>query len=514
MTDWLDPVYDSEGMAAADRFAIRERGIASLELMEAAGRGLAEAAGALATTGGSQVIQVVCGKGNNAGDGLVAARHLAEAGYETEVLLLWPADELSPDSAANYERLPALNIVEGAAAISRVGDGALIIDAMLGTGFEGEARSPVSNAIVRIKDSLCPVVCCDVPSGVNASSGEAGLAVSGDLTVTFHGLKTGHLLNPGKGLCGRVEVIDIGIPKDAPPGDAAGRINSAILDLPPRRGAASNKFTSGRVTVVGGSKGMTGAVSLAASAAVRSGAGYASVAVPADLEAIFEIKLTEVMSAGFGETPGRLESDATQGIREHCEKAAAVVLGSGIGRGAGVDQLVVDLASSIEAPMVIDADGLGALAGKVEALASRQAATVLTPHVGEMSRLIGRTSAEVGETRLASALELARRSGSLVVLKGDDTIITDGSRIAINDLPAPGLATAGTGDVLAGVLGALLARGMEAFEAACVAVYCHSRAGGIAAAKAGSAEGVIASDVIEAMPGAMVASAPGDRGFQ
>lgn len=515
MGGWLDPVYDSDGMGRADRWAIEQAGIPSLELMEAAGRGLADKTADLAAgTRGSGPIRIVCGKGNNGGDGLVAARHLAEAGHEVEVLLLWPSEQLSPDSKANFDRLGGVEVIEGPGSVSRLPGSLLIVDAVLGTGFEGKPKSPVAEAIDAINGAGCPVVCCDIPSGTNASTGEAGQAVKGNLTVTFHELKVGHLVAPGKHLCGPVEVIDIGIPAGAPAGDAAGRINPAVLELLPRRGATSNKFTSGRVSVVGGSRGLTGAVCLAADAAIRAGAGYASVAVPFDLEPIFETKLTEVMSVGCGHIEGHLGEPALEEIVEHCREAGSVLLGSGMGRLKDTAKLVRALTGQIDSPLVLDADALGGLDGQLDLVKARSGTTVMTPHVGEMGRLLDQTAPIVNAHRLDSALTLARAAGAVVVLKGDDTIVTDGERIAINDLASPALATAGTGDVLAGVVAAFLTRGVEPFAAACAAVHTCTRAGRLAAQTVGSAEGVIASDVIAALPLSMRTAAPGDRGLE
>ncbi len=511
MASWLDPVFDARGMGAADRWAIDEGGVPSLDLMEAAGRALAESTAEVAGPG---PVRIICGKGNNGGDGLVAARHLVETGYAAEVLMLYPPDELSPDAAANYRRLIGVEIFDGAETLSRLEGAGTVIDAVLGTGFEGEAREPAAGAISAINESQATVVSCDIPSGVNASTGEATLAVKADHTVTFHGLKTGHLIAPGKHLSGAVQVVEIGFPQGAPAGDAAGRINSNVLGLPPRRGVASNKFSSGRVSVVGGSKGLTGAVCLAAEASIRAGAGYATVAVPAGLEQIFEIKLTEVMSLGCGDRWGRLGTGAKDEILEHCEGAAATVLGSGMGRHKDTGKLIRSLAAKIPGPLVIDADGLGGLDGKLDRIRERKGETVLTPHTGEMGKLLGCKSKEVETRRLQSAIDLAVDTGAVVVLKGDDTIVTDGERVAINDLSAPGLATAGTGDVLAGVVAAMVARGLEPFEAACAAVHAHSAAGRIAADQVGSAEGVIAFDVIEALPQALRAAAPDDRGLE
>jgi NAD(P)H-hydrate epimerase len=447
---------------------------------------------------------VVCGKGNNGGDGLVAARHLAESGFNVEVILFGERDELSPDSRANFDRLPEgiARVLEGQLSVSSLGG--VVIDAMLGTGFEGEPRDPVATAIVAINESGLPVVACDVPSGVNASTGEASeTVVRADRTVTFHQRKLGHLIAPGKHLCGPVEVIPIGIPEGAPPAEAGGAIRAGVLDLLPRRGADSNKFTSGRVSIVGGSRGLTGAVCLAAEAAIRAGAGYATAAVPGALEDIFEAKLTEVMTRGIGQSDHLGEGQAGE-ILEHIEGAAAVVLGSGIGRESTTATAIAAVASGCDSPLVLDADALSTFGTDLSALAGRKAPTLLTPHAGEAARLLGRESAGVSAHRLASARELARTAKAVVVLKGDDTIVTDGERVAVNTLPAPALATAGTGDVLAGIVGGFLARGLGGFEAAAAAVFAHAAAGEIATLQVGNRDGVIASDVIRAIPRAMI----------
>jgi NAD(P)H-hydrate epimerase len=242
---------------------------------------------------------------------------------------------------------------------------------------------------------------------------------------------------------------------------------------------------------------------MAASAAIRAGAGYATVAVPADLEAIFEVKLTEVMSIGCEGPEGRLGPEAAEAVLERAERAAAVVLGPGIGRSRESFELVRDLAGRIEVPLVIDADGLNALAGRLESLESREAPTVLTPHAGELARLLERESGDVSAHRLPAAREAAERSGAVMVLKGDDTIVCERYRHGVNPLGSPALATAGTGDVLSGTIAALLARGVEPFAAACCGVYAHASAGRIAAGRIGSADGVVATDVIEALPEAL-----------
>lgn len=496
MEPWLEPLYDAEGMRSVDRWAIEEVGVPSLELMEAAGRAVAETVGELALDG---PVRVVCGKGNNGGDGLVAARYLAEAGFEVEALLLWPAKELSGDAAANLERFAGEHV--SGDLTRRLADSGAVVDAIFGTGFAGEPRDPALAAIAAIDSCGAPVIACDIASGVDASSGEvAGVAVEADFTVSFHAAKLGHRVAPGKWHAGELRVAPIGIPGGAPVEPTAGAIGPAVLELPPARGPQSTKFSSGQVTIAGASRGLTGAVQMSSLAAIRAGAGYATVAVPADLETIFEGGRPEVMSVGCPGGDGCLAPASAKTLLRAFEHAAAGVLGPGLGRDPGSVELAREAVPAIEAPLVLDADGLNAFAGKLELIAVRDAPTLLTPHAGELGRLLGRSSEEISEHRLEAAREAARAASAVVVLKGDDTIVADGERLAVNVLSAPALATAGTGDVLSGIAAAMLARGLEPFAAACAAVYAHARAGRDAAQRIGAAESVIAGDVIDSIP--------------
>jgi len=376
---------------------------------------------------------------------------------------------------------------------------AAVVDAIFGTGFEGAPRQPAAGAIDAINRCGAPVVACDIASGVDASSGEVeGVAVEADLTVSFHGAKLGQRIAPGKWHTGELRVVPIGIPPAAPVEAAAGTIAPAVLALLPRRGPRSTKFSSGQVAIAGGSRGLTGAVRMSSLAAIRAGAGYATVAVPADLEAVFEAGEPEVMSVGCPGGDGCLAPASAKAILRTFERAAAGVLGPGMGRDPASVELAREVVGGIEAPLVIDADGLNAFAGSP--VAAREAATILTPHAGELGRLLGCDSEEIATHRLAAAREAARAAGAVVVLKGDDTIVSDGERVAVNAIAAPGLATAGSGDVLSGITAALLARGLEPFAAACAAVVAHARAGRDAAARIGAAESVIAGDVIDSIP--------------
>jgi ADP-dependent NAD(P)H-hydrate dehydratase / NAD(P)H-hydrate epimerase len=506
MESWLDPLYDAEGMRAIDRWAIEDQGVPSLELMEAAGRALAEAVVGLSPRG---PVRIVCGKGNNGGDGFVAARLLHELGFEVETLLLWPADEVRGDAAVNLARVES-EVLGGDEIEARLGGSGAVVDAIFGTGFSGVPREPAAAAIAAVNSCTAPVVACDVASGVDASTGEvAGAAVEADLTISFHAAKLGQLVAPGKWATGELRVAPIGIPAGAPVVPAAGLIETSVLALPPSRGARSTKFSSGQVTIAGGSRGLTGAVRMSSRAAIRGGAGYATVAVPADLQGVFATADPEVMSRAVPGGDGRFSTDSAEPLLAAFERAAAGVLGPGLGRDEGSLAAVREVALRIEAPLVIDADGLNAFAGRLDEIAARTAPTVLTPHAGELGRLLVRDSDEIEAHRLAAAREAAAASGAVVVLKGDDTIVADGERVAVNRLSAPGLATAGTGDVLSGLTAAMLAGGgLEPFAAASAAVLAHARAGREAARRLGAAESVIATDVIEAIPAGLRADGP------
>jgi NAD(P)H-hydrate epimerase len=495
LRDWLEPLPDAERMRAIDAWAINDRGVPSLELMERAGASLAGFAAELAPAG---PIVVVAGKGNNGGDGLVAARLLRDGGREVDVLFAGDPRELLGDARANLDRLPGLSplILDGPLRT----DAALIIDALLGTGATGEPHGAIAGAIDAIEACPTRVLAADVPSGVDASAGVvAGRAVSALATATFHAAKPGLWIEPGRSRAGVVHVVDIGIPAGAPLTADVGLIrDEPLLDRLPRRVVGSNKFTSGAVLIAGGSPGLTGAPCLSALAAQRAGAGYVTVAVPQSLALIFETRLLEVMSAALPDTEGAFTSEGLPRLRELASRGGALVLGPGIGRSDNALDFVRKAIGQAELPIILDADGLSAYAGELTKLAvGRRAPLVITPHEGELARLLGSTSNEVAAQRLQSAREAARLTQAVVVLKGDDTLVADpGGLVAVSPGATPGLATAGTGDVLSGVVGALLAAGLETFEAAAAAVRLHALAGQRAAERHGR-DGMIASDVIE-----------------
>jgi hydroxyethylthiazole kinase-like uncharacterized protein yjeF len=499
----MEPLPDAEQQRATDAWAIDELGIPSMALMERAGSGLADVA-QMRTPQGR--IVVVVGKGNNGGDGLVAARRLRESGRDVDVMLLAAAEDLHGDARANYERLPApaARAFEAAALQGAAG----IVDAILGTGFSGEPRDPARSAIQAINSAAgdAVVIAADVPSGVDASTGEvAGDAVRANATVTFHAAKPGLWISPGKTHAGEVTVIDIGIPAGAPVQPSIGLIEPEVVDGIPRRGQDSTKFAAGAVLVCGGSTGLTGAPCLACEAAMRSGAGYVTALVPGSLNMVFEQRLLEVMSVPLADDHGSLTPDALDVVLERTERAGALVLGPGLGREPGAVKLARRVARRAEIALLVDADGLNAHAGRLASLAGRPAATVMTPHAGELGRLLERSSSEVVAHRLRFVRQASAEAQAIVVLKGDDTIVAapDG-RAAVSRGGAPALATAGTGDVLSGVVGAFLSKRMDPFHAACAGVFVHARAGRLAAQSIAT-EGVIARDVIELLPRARAA---------
>jgi ADP-dependent NAD(P)H-hydrate dehydratase / NAD(P)H-hydrate epimerase len=499
LADWLEPLPDAAQMRAVDAWAIEERKIPSLDLMERAGAELADVVAQRAPEGR---VVVVCGKGNNGGDGLVAARVLRTGGREVDVLLTGDPGELSGDPAENLRRLPAA--APAAFAPGALEGAAVVVDALLGTGFSGAAREPVAGAIEAINAAGAEVVAADVPSGVDASTGAVeGAAVRADATATFHAAKLGLWVAPGKGHAGQVRVIDIGIPEGAPAQAQAGLILPAVREEVPRRHAGSTKFSEGAVLVTGGSAGLTGAPSLASEAAARAGAGYVTACIPGSLRLVFEVRLLEAMTRALPDEDGALAPGAVDAVLAAAERADALVLGPGLGRAEGSLELARAVAARAPLPLLLDADGLNAHAGRLGELAAREAPTVLTPHAGELARLLGTDSADVGRARLRHARDAAAAAGAVVVLKGDDTIVAEpGGRVGISAGGSAGLATAGTGDVLSGVTGAMLAKGLDPFTAACAAVWLHGRAGALAAAERG-ADGMIARDVIEALPHAL-----------
>jgi NAD(P)H-hydrate epimerase len=459
MSDF-DPLYTADEMRAA------EAGHDVDVLMERAGAAAAQVA--LQSFNGAERWTFVCGGGANGGDGRIAARHLEAAGKQ-------------------------VTIVDVKAGQTELGDPHVIVDALFGTGFAGEPRPDAAALIERINRSGVPVFAIDLPSGVDASTGEvATVAVNAVETVTFHGRKVGLIVSPGRLHAGTIHVADIGLTA----GPTGARFATpALLRSVPRRREGDNKYTAGHVLVVGGSRGLTGAPSLTALAAMRADAGYVTVAAPESAMPVLEERLVEAVKRPLPEDDGVVAPGAARVVREFAAKASAVALGPGLGRGRGPHELVQELATTLELPIVIDADALFELEP-----ASWPAPRVLTPHEGELARLLGRDSREIAAHRLAGVREAADRFGCVVMLKGQDTLVAaPGADLLVSALGLPSLATAGTGDVLTGVIAAFLAKGMDAQLAAAAGAAAQQRA----SVEAEQRTGLIASDVVEALPRAL-----------
>jgi ADP-dependent NAD(P)H-hydrate dehydratase / NAD(P)H-hydrate epimerase len=501
------PLFDAAAMREADRRAGEDHAIPSILLMERAG--LASAEAALGAFSGTGAALVVVGAGNNGGDGMVVARHLAEAGWEVEVAAPGGRPPETPDGAAMAAIASSLGIGVGPLDTTRPAGARLVVDALLGTGARGAPRGEAAGAVEWIAGHDGPVLSLDVPSGVDAGSGRVeGAAVRARMTVTYHGDMVGLRVAPGCEHAGRVVVADIGIPGAVALPPTAWLVGAGAVAAVPRKGAAGDKYAAGAVLVVAGSPGLTGAASLAARATLRAGGGLTVVAVPAAVQPAVAAHLLEVMCAPLPDRDGHLAPESVERVESEARRASALAIGPGLGRAECTTEALLQILDRVALPAVLDADGLWHLGDGPERLAGRPAPTVITPHAGEAARLLGRSRDEVEAGRLDAARELARRSGAVALLKGPGTIVASpGGDVAVSAGGTPALATAGTGDVLTGTVAALLAKGMDPFRAAAAAVAAHARAGELA----DRGDGTIASDVLEALPAALRPPAPPSR---
>jgi NAD(P)H-hydrate epimerase len=502
------PVLTPAEAGALDR-ASQARGIAAATLMENAGREVASVAAAVAGgTYGTRAV-VVCGKGNNGGDGLVAARYLARWGTRVTVLMLEDAGDLREPAATNLARLSGTAVrVRGfsRSLLDReLARSDVAVDAIFGTGFRGLPEDEWAEAIEGLNQGGAPIVAVDIPSGVSGDTGAVeGAAVWADATVTFGAAKTGVVLLPGAERAGIVEVADIGFPHDLLTGDLWLLEEGDVAWLLPTRAIETHKRASGVAFVVGGSRLMTGAVCLAAAAASRVGAGLVTVAVP---EGILPVVQTAVREATFLPLPetaaGTISPEASDLLTERLAQADALALGPGMTTHEETGAWIREMVASAPVPIVLDADGLNAFAGRAADLATHRTELVLTPHAGEFARLSGGTAREVEGDRVGHVRRLAAQTGATVLLKGTRTLIgTPDGHVRVNTTGGPFLATGGTGDVLTGAIAGLLARGLAPIDAASAAAFVHGRAGALAAARAG--EGTTAGDVLERLADAVL----------
>jgi NAD(P)H-hydrate epimerase len=459
-------------------------------------------------------VAIVCGKGGNGGDGFVVARWLRRRGVRPVVLLAARPEDIAGDAAAKLTALRGAGvrpvvIEDVAQAAAPIAEAHVVVDALLGTGARGAPGGLTADLIERINAGGRPVVALDIPSGLPADGGApAGPAVRAAATFTFAGLKLGLVQPPGLDFAGRVTVVPIGIPDaEVARGIRVWLVERAdVAALFPPRPRAAHKGTYGHLLIVGGSLGKTGAAALAARAAMRTGAGLVTVATAASQRPVVAGLVVESMTEPLAETAvGTVALAARERVLELAGPRDAVALGPGLGLDADAQELARHLARALDRPLVLDADALTAIAGRLVLLRSAPAPRCLTPHPAEMARLMGASVADVQRDRVAAARAVATEHGVHVALKGATTVVAvpDG-RVFLNPTGNPGMASGGTGDVLTGMIGALLARGMEPPDALVAAVYLHGLAGDLAAARLGE-ESLIASDLVDSLPDAFAA---------
>ena len=508
-------IVTADEMKALDRAAIEDYGISGLVLMENAGRQVVDLIHRVLGEVRGRVVTIFTGKGNNGGDGYVIARHLLNMGAEVKVLSLVNTGEVTGDAAVNLEiwrkigqkvyivfQGDGINIVRLALMNTD-----FIVDAIYGTGFKGKMPEKTGRIIELLNSSGKPIVAVDIPSGLEADTGRInGPCINAHYTVTFGLPKLGLFLEPGTDFAGEITVADISLPgvlveKTAPQRHLITEEN--VKMWLPRRPSPAHKGTFGRVLVVAGSKGMTGAASLTGEAALRSGAGLVTVAVPETIHNIMEEKMTEVMTAPLPDTgKGSLSREALQHILSLLENMDVLAIGPGLSQAPEVITLVRELIPLLKIPCVLDADALNALAGDAGILKKLQAPAVITPHPGEMARLMGVSPKAIQEDRIENALKAAAAWNVVTLLKGSRTVVAapDGT-VYINPTGNPGMATGGSGDVLTGIIAALIAQGLKPVRAAAAGAYLHGLAGDLAAKEKGMM-GLIAGDILSALPAA------------
>jgi len=520
-------------MRAADEYTIEEYGLPSLTLMEVAGRGCAERIRAAYGPLGGESVVVLCGKGNNGGDGLVVARRLLIAGARVHVVLASGPEELSDDSAHNLSLLRQLGTETGEdrlmidelggleALTSTVAPlrPRLYVDALLGTGLTSDVREPIRSLVTWVNERDAPTVALDVPTGVHSDTGAVlGVAVRADRTVTMAAAKVGLRVGAGRQRAGTVEVVDIGIPPFVldraaeQPGCVRQTTDAAVRAWWPERAPDAYKYSVGTALVVGGAPQFTGAPVMASKAAGRSGAGYVRCACPESVQSTIAGALTTVPTLPLPTTDadGIAPDAALDALGDALDTADALLVGPGLGRAPGTAQLVRRLVRTVDVPLVLDADGLNALAGHIDDLAEERAAPwVLTPHAGEFRRLAG---ADVDLTdRMRVAQKFAERWGAVCLLKGMPSVVAgpDG-RAFLGSIAPPALATAGTGDVLAGQCAGFIAQGGAPLEAAATALHV----GGAAAERYGAthdSRSMVATDLLDMIPRVAAERFRGDR---
>ncbi len=508
----MKPVLTPQEAAELD-LGTQARGTPAQDLMERAGRAVARAAMELARGVYGRRAVIVCGKGNNGGDGLVAARHLSRSGMRVAVFAVQPFETLREPSSTNLQRLGEQGLsarpFDGQTLARELARADVAVDAIFGTGFRGRPEGGWAEAIGALNAADVPVAAVDIPSGVDGATGAVESdAVWAELTVTFGAAKLGAVLLPGAERAGTVRVVDIGFPDDLVAGNAGLIEPGDVAGVLPARPPEGHKRSSGVLVVLAGSRAMTGAPALIARAAGRMGAGLVIVATPGDAMPVVQAHATEAVYLPLAQTDeGTAAAEAGDTVLEALGRADAVAVGPGLTRNEETARLVRNVVRRAPVPVVLDADGLNAFAGSAASLRDRVAEAVLTPHDGEFARLMPQEP-DGPLDRAAAVRRLASTAEAVALLKGARTLIAGPDGFArVNTTGTTALATAGSGDVLTGVIGGLLARGLGPVDAASAGAHVHGLAGLFAAASLG--EGTLAGDVVEHLPEAVEAVAWG-----
>ncbi len=508
-------VATAEEMQELDRKAIETYRIPGIVLMENAGRGAADVISNSFPEIHKKKIAIIAGKGNNGGDGFVIARYLLNQGIYVRVYLLTDPKGLRGDAETNFSifhrmKGEVISVPSSKDYIKVKRDLEkfdILVDGIFGTGLDAEVRGYYREVIDHLNTLQRPIVAIDIPSGLDANTGKPlGTAIRASLTITFGLPKIGHLIPPGLDYVGKkVKVIDIGIPKRLVEEE---KIPTYLLEkeeiqkcLSIPRNPDTHKGDYGHLLVIAGSVGKTGAAAMACQAALRMGAGLVTLAIPKSLNAILEMKLTEVMTEPLPETPKQtLSLRAFSAIVRLCENKRAVIIGPGLGTLKETQSLILKLIRTLDLPIILDADGLTALATQPKTLPIKNRSLVLTPHPGEMARLIRSQVKEVLEDRVGLSRNFSQSQHVHLILKGHPTLITTPKgEVYINPTGNPGMASGGTGDVLTGMIGGLVCQGFDILSSLQIAVYLHGMAGDEGAQEMGE-KSLIATDIIEKIP--------------
>ncbi len=503
-------VLTAEAMQSVDRWAIDELGIPGLVLMENAAIGVVDGIGEWFPEARS--ITIVCGPGNNGGDGLAIARQLDGRGYAVQIVIVgsqpMSGDAGTQEAICGQIGLPIVRLENEAGldpAMAAAASSDLLVDALFGTGLGRPLEGLFAELVSRLNQVAQPIVAVDLPSGLSGSSSQPlGPHVQADLTVTFGAPKIAHLFPPAADAVGELLVADLGIPRrlfDRAEGDLRLLEESELRLLLQPRAPEGHKGTYGHTLVVAGSEGKSGAALLATQAAIRSGAGLVTVAVPENVLPVLEASSLESMTIGLPMTDGGIAADAVPLLLDAARERQVVALGPGLGEAASTVEAIRRVVTESEAPLVLDADGLNAFAGLLDQLVARRGPLVLTPHPAELGRLLDRDKETILADRPGAVREAVERSGATVVLKGHLSLIGSADGIAINPTGNPGMATGGTGDVLTGLIAGLIGQGRAPAEAAELGVYVHGLAGDLAADDQGELS-LSAGDLLDRIPAA------------